>query len=318
MGFLHTNQLSKISLMPFGNMEEFRGSSVEVYQSCNPKLTGKYFGNRNRDEETPAILEIVIFGFDSKKEVNEIFIRFPNSDIYIPIIGGFGFCRGSMREGGGRNIIGEIIDPKIRKNRKGIEKQFMDYITINVHETELFLQFGYKEGEFNFLKRVAFHNLSQWDKSIKSSNNENILNEFYSRKYLKSPDFRSIGYGFITEQKDFIITDQSKYNFQYETIRCWYGNLSSMKEGKITNFARYRDGGTTTFDVLIDGITYNFFSPTPFDKDAKATWNNKEIIKLDETQIAVLLGVLQIQGIDILIEPEKVKLEEENSFYNEH
>ena len=305
---LYRTDLEKISQMPMGDMSEHKGRKVELYRSCNPDIIGRYFAG----DKGPAKFEVLVFEYHQSKE--RIFIRYPNSNFFIPIVGGFGTSRGSMMEGGGEDVIGEIINPLIRRG-----KHFVQYIGVNVHETEMFLQFGWNEGEFNFLRRIAAANMAKYDNFVSGENNDALIEEALGRKYIKIPDFRKIEYAFMTVDENFILTDRSVHNYQYETLRCWFGNSSGMKEGKIKNFGRARDGGSTKFQVVIeeDKETHDFYSPTPFNPELKATWDGKEIIPIDITRQEELIQVLKSQGVVMEMEIKKVRLEDQAKVYEE-
>jgi len=282
---LYQVDLEKISNMPMGNMAEFDERKIEVYSSMDPALTGNYFGD---SDHKPTEFTVVIFEYHHLHP--EIFIMYPKSDFFIPLEGGFGNCRGSMCQGGGTDIIAQLVSPEIIDN-----KHYPTYVTINKHENHLFLQFGFKKGEFNFLHRVALGNMKTYDKFIPLWNEETIENVL-SKKYVKFPDHRKIEYSYMTEDLDLILVDYPAHQFSYEGHRFWFGNLGTgMKEGKISNFIRARDGGTTNMDITIDGTIHKFYSPTPFNPDAKATWNGKELTDLNKDQIELLVASLGIQ-----------------------
>ena len=121
--------------------------------------------------------------------------------------------------------------------------------------------------------------------------------EASSRKYIPLPDSRTIAYAYRTQDGKILIVDQSAYNFKYETMRCFFGDFTrGIQECKIANyFARYRDGGTTTFDIEYNGEKMDFYFPTSFRKDGEATINKLSMAKLDDTTLSMVVFGLAIR-----------------------
>ena len=268
----------EISKMVMENMTTFLGRKVEVYRSTDMVATGQYF---TTDKE-PAYFELVIF--DYHQSMNMFYLRYPNTEYYIELTGLFSNSRGNMKKGGGRNKIEEIVQPRIFSG-----KQRMAYIGIMKHEDQAIIQFGYNDGDFNFLTRVSPILIGKYEC-------ESIFKEVFQRKYIPIPNYRSVEYSFKTEDNNYIIVDASVSNYSYDDLNFHYGNLESgMVRGTIINFTRYRDGGTTIFNVFIDGKDNHFYTPaTIFNDDRKPTWNGKKIEKVDATTLKLITKSLNL------------------------
>ncbi len=90
------------------------------------------------------------------------------------------------------------------------------------------------------------------------------------------PTVRRPEYLFRLADGNFLFVSADKYRFSYTSFRMWIGNGEEMKEIGVRYVGRYRDGGTT----IIQTDSGNFFSPTPFDTEKKATWNDEEMTRL--------------------------------------
>jgi len=169
------------------------------------------------------------------------------------------------------------------------------------HENHLLVELDSTyRGDFNFLERVAFVNPHPLDKNNEWKSDYDVYNEFIASKFIPLPDAKDIAYKFKTSDGNLIIVDQSAYNFTYESMRCFFGNIKDgIKQGKISGFERYRDGGTTNFDVTIDGIVHKFHSPSRLGKKADSynpTWDG---VTMTETEISNEI----ITGLGIMLAP---------------
>lgn len=92
----------------------------------------------------------------------------------------------------------------------------------------------------------------------------------------------------------YIYVSADKYNNSYESFKLFIGNGDNMRELPVRHVERYRDGGTT----YIETDEGTLFSPTPFDQDAKATWNQRVLVGVDplgydisETELGVFISL---------------------------
>ncbi len=79
---------------------------------------------------------------------------------------------------------------------------------------------------------------------------------------------------YVFKAKDnslWVYVDAAKLNYSYESYRLFVGSLKAMKEYKIKDVERYRDGGTTYITLKNGGV---LFSPTPFERNKPATLSN--------------------------------------------
>jgi hypothetical protein len=126
----------------------------------------------------------------------------------------------------------------------------------------------------------------------------NILDQ----EYVKIPELREISYAFYSPRYGkYLIVDHSEFNFQYNTMRLFFGDLTTgLKTPKIENFVRYRDGGTTLFEFDYEGERYKFHSPTKLGSAEKkhTTLNDSVIVELDENEKERFLRDLNIPYIN--------------------
>lgn len=91
---------------------------------------------------------------------------------------------------------------------------------------------------------------------------------------------------------EYLYVSSPKYDYQDEGFKAYLGTAGNMRELKISEVERFRDGGTT-FIHTDAGL---FFFPTPFNQEAKASLKPAqgdavEITKLDvrdQTSLAVI------------------------------
>lgn len=299
MGQLYSKDLEILNNFPKGSMKEFSHRKMEVYRSIDQVSTGTYF---NYPDKTPGYLELVVFDYSQKSP--NLFLRWINSNFYIPIIGGFGSTRGIIAEGGGRNVLQEMVSPSNKYFPE--EKPKMQYLTINKTDKHLFLQFGYNEGEFNFMERVAAINMMAYDKFVPSGGNDEICNSVFSAEYVKIPDFRRIEYAF-KDGDNILIADASTHNYQYEDIKFTHGNFTTgFKKGTVKDFERYRDGGTTNAKLLFGETIIEFHSPTPLKPDESATFDKRPLVKIPKEEIPDIA-----EKLGIFMEPQLMSIDEQ-------
>lgn len=129
---------------------------------------------------------------------------------------------------------------------------------------------------------------------------------FIDKKCLMVPiDLYSVVYTaqalFFSEPNEFLICVVPKYDFQYLNHRFFSVRDGVVKEYKITDLVRARDGGTTWIDLMDnDGNKFKFFSPSMFKKDFLQTWKDFEkgltsnlapVSKEQETELKTLIGL---------------------------
>ncbi len=286
---LYKKTLDAISYRATSTFENRLTESVEIYRSIDKKLTAQYFGDRDK----PTYFEIAIFHYNHSE--NEVYIKYPDTEFYIELYGGSGSSHGNMSHYTLRNILEEEIQPFVYEGV--LQPKSMK---LYKHETHLLVELESSySGDFNFLERVAVIKPHPLDK-IKEFGFD-VYNEFIHGKFIPLPDAKNIAYKFKTSDGNLIIVDQSAYNFTYESMRCFFGNVKDgIKQGKISGFERYRDGGTTNFDVTIDGTVHKFHSPSRLGKkadDYNPTWDG---ITMTETEISNEV----ISGLGIMLAPE--------------
>ena len=264
---IYKNGIEQLAQKPMKDMWIHTGRKVEVYRSSNIELTGQYYNRYYGDgEKETGFFELAFFQYEYGK--SQIFIRYPHSDFFVEMTGGTGSSWGTMTSTGGRNYSEEEVSE--RNDKKAMFELFK-------HETHALLKFDGMS--FNFLTRVE----EQTD-----------INEIFTRKFLPLPDKRQIAYAYITSDNKYIIQDRPVTNGV--PSRTWYGSITEgLKLARIENHVVYRDGGTTYFDLIVDGVTHKFYSPTPFDQDKKATLDGNAIRKMDDETLRVLIVALGIE-----------------------
>lgn len=263
----------------FGNLSEFEKRDVELFRSSDLNKTAIYFTEvKYKDrEKVSAFFELLRFGLEGGE--HQLYIRFPNTDHFIEMIGGgFGSGRGDMLVATGKNVWKDDDD-----NSR---------ITIYSQNNDLILLMGESDcvPEFNFMKRVA-----SYDKGNPFNRpypNETFVNysdieKALSMKYLKLPEnIRNIEYCYKTKDVNpkYFIVDYPAYNFQYNNHRFFIIENYIVIEYKITNFVRYKDGGTTIITVIDEiGNEHKFFSPTSLPEKTLCE-------KFDEYELVEVLG----------------------------
>ena len=255
-------------------MSQFKTRKFDVYRSANQTLTGQYF----TQDRKPAFFELIVFdyGWDG----HQFYLRYPETDYYVELRGHTGSSWGTMTECHLRNVVEEVINPYMYE---GVLRK--KNVTVYKHETEAIIMFGSATSGLNFLSRMV---------------NPDI-NEIMSREYIPLPTYRAVHYSLVTPDNNYIIVDADDNIFTYEGMNCYYGNLhNGIKKGKISNFVRYRDGGTTLFDFELNGETYSFFYPTRLGSTDKVpTWNDAPLIEMGDD-----LKTLICSQLDITLAPQ--------------
>lgn len=265
---INTKELAKIAHLATSEFIDRAGCNVEIYRSIDKRNTGIYFGP---DKLLEAEFEVVIFGYKYNKQ--SVYIRYPETDFYVEMIGGGGSSRGSMEKCHFRNILKEKIQPFLYKGVLKAE-------TESIYKHDNYAVYNLGSLEFNFLKRIA--NFNSYSYGDASYGNEYIV-EMLNRKFIPVPSERVIAYSFLTENDNIIIVDQDAHNFTYETMRCFYGKIEgAFIEVKMNDFQRYRDGGTTLFDFMLYDKKYSFYCPPGSKPLNKPTLNDVEMVPLSK------------------------------------
>lgn len=270
----------------FGSMSEFKDEKeIVLYRSSNPELTRTYYKDGD-------YFEILSIGYPGQG----LFIRYPGKEHFIRLFGGIGSGWGSMGGGSGKNVWCNKFDRDIQ---------------IFHHERDLCLKMGKWSSNVNFLTLVgkrtkdspAFYKNNPTSEKPRG---EDQLQEALDRQYLKLPlAIRTVAY--MKKLKDvneefFILIDYPTYHSSYETHRIrTIGKNRIIKEYKILEFERYRDGGTTEITLVDEqGDDHMFFSPTPFEKEKSSTWNGQELVDVTDEKERIFLMKL----FDIKLEPK--------------
>lgn len=116
-----------------------------------------------------------------------------------------------------------------------------------------------------------------------------------SAKLVELPQTRQSEYLAFSEDGSLVVyVSASKYKFSYESFRLFVGNGAEMREIKIQNVTRYRDGGTT----IITTNEGTFFSPTAFDK--ATTWLNNKLAEVRRNEIADTYNIVEDEDGTVL------------------
>lgn len=274
----------------FCDLSQFKQRDVELFRSSDQNETAIYFTEVEYEQrkKAKAFFEILRFGLDGGD--HQLYIRFPNTDYFIEMIGGgFGSGRGDMKTATGKNIW---------------EDKHKAPITIYSHNNDLILLIGRMDWtpEFNFMTRVA-----RYDKGNPFNSpypNETFINfkeieKALSMKYLKIPEsIRKIEYCYKTKEgtPKFFVVDYPACNFKYDNHRFFVIENEVVKEFTIKNFVRYRDGGTTIITVIDEnGIEHKFFSPTSLpEKTLCEKWDEIELVEATKEEKSKLTELLNL------------------------
>jgi uncharacterized protein YrzB (UPF0473 family) len=205
--------------------------------------------------------------------------------------GGLGSSMGDMMSSSGFNIW---------ENK--YKSQFMLYS----HNNDLLFLIGIKFSEFNFMKRVASYNKGNKFSTPypnETYNNYSDIEKALSMKYLPLPEnIRNFSYCCKTKDVNpkYFIIDYPAYNFKYTNHRFLMIENEILKELKIKNFLRCKDGGTTKIIVIDeDGNEHVFFSPTPLSQTQKhKKYDDIELIDATEVEKIKLLKILNMDLIN--------------------
>lgn len=274
----------------FENLSVFKKRDAELFRSSDLNNTAIYFTDvKDKDrKKASAFFELLRFGLEGGD--HQLYIRFPNTDHFIEMIGGgMGSGRGSMIESEGKNVW---------------EDAYCMPFKIYSHDSNLVLIMKGGISEFNFMTKVA-----HYDKGNPFNHpypNETFVNfseieKALSMKYLKIPEsVRKIEYCYKTKDAipKYYLIDYPAYNFKYENHRFFVIENDLVKQFEIKNFLRFRDGGTTIVNSIDEnGIEHKFFSPQtmfPTEKELSTTFDDVELAEatyLEKASLASLLGL---------------------------
>ena len=276
------NELDKVSMSSLGD----RG--VKIYRS-NPEITRKYFGNRDYDT---CIFELVVFNYAYGQP--EVFLQLPYAEFYIELVKNGESSRGMMSRASLGNPIGDLINGFYYEGKLSPEK-------FTLYQTDETTMIDLGVSDFIFLNKVAERINPLHGRSLDSiEGNESVINEMFSKNYVKIPNLRRIAYSCSAANGDEIIVDQSAYNFTYEDMRAWYrkGYQREFTEVKIENFVRYRDGGTTMFNFEHHG-KHEFFYPSRLGENSRRATLDGNVLQ----EVSIFDTNLLCDKLGIMLEP---------------
>lgn len=271
----------------FGLLSEFRRRDVELFRSSDRKNTGVYFLDRSPEEKQEAYFELLRFEYQYGD--HQLYIRFPNTDHFVEMVGGgIGSSIGNMISAKGQNPWGE--------------EWSMNFDIFSQANNLLFVN-GLK---INFMTKVASYGKGNpYNHPFPNEKYENVeeLEAALSMKYLKVPEhIRTISYCLKTndERPTYFLVDCPKYNFQYSNHRFFViKEDDTHEELKITNFVRYKDGGTTEIQLLsADNKVHSFFSPSSLGRAKQrlfSTFDRNELEEVTEEEKERLIRLLGIK-----------------------
>lgn len=93
------------------------------------------------------------------------------------------------------------------------------------------------------------------------------------------PDKDTIEYLARSPDSRFFVVHRPKKNWNYDYFRLHIGLESQLREAKVINVKRMRDGGTTYITYKLNEIDGSLYFPTPFKKEARPTdtYNGKTV-----------------------------------------
>ena len=266
--YVNESNLTKLKEFEKHSMSRFADREIKLFRSFDSQLVQKYHGDR----ENPGCYELIMMNY--KYAEPQYFIKYPYTNFFVELASGGASMNGVHEHITCSNPIKDFIDPYYYEDKLSHEK------------VEIF-----RFGERVMLMVDTFRH-DFLDEVL----NEDVLNQ----EYIKIPEFREIAYAFYCSTLDkYLIVDQSKYNFQYEDMRLFFGDtITGLHTPKIENFTRYRDGGTTTFTFECEGKHYEFFHPSPFKQDNLPSKLNEygltELTDADKTKFIKDMNILYL------------------------
>ncbi len=297
----------------YGNLSEFIGRGVELYRSIDEHNTAIYFTEHDEvpyedRENLKSFFEVLSFELDGGN--HHVYVRYPNENDFVEL---YGSCimngRGTMNEGEGENLY---------------SNQFSRKIKINKHDDYAVMFIG-ALGEFNFLKRVGYLEKKNpfQNGDTDKYHNYNEVKKSLELKYLKLPtSLYKCEYSYVIKEDEngddlkvydnnnfYIITFHPSFHYDYNNQKLFAGTINNMKAYTITDFKRYRDGGTTFITCKDDlGVEHILYSPSEFvnvsmegkDMIKHPTWDKselKEMSSFDANSIAEKLGIILSESV---------------------
>jgi hypothetical protein len=286
----------------FGKLSEFAFRDVEYYRSSDPYNTAIYHA-KDRDHHfdaddklSSAFYELLIFNYNGGDHT--IYVKYPHDEYFTEISGGSGGGNGSMTHGGGKNVWKDL--------KYGNQK-----VSYFKHDTNLLLSFGEFNSSFNFLTlmgRTCSNTYEYKHSNAQSSFGLGLIKNVLSCDYLKIPqDVRNIAYACKLEKENsYILVDYPAYNFGYMSHDFYFCENGIFEKMKVTNFSRARDGGSTWITLKDkNNVEHEFFYPTSFSTDKDATWDDKKIINIKETEKDLVASFVKMLGIELEPKLEK-------------
>lgn len=272
----------------FGELIEFKTHNVELYRSSDLNNTAIYFTELEDAErkDAKAFFEVLYFGLEDDNSHNLVYVRFPNTNVFVQMFGGYRGGRGDMQMGSFENVFAESY----KRN----------YTFFSFGETAML--YAKDLNEFNFMTKVASYDKGNpFNRPYPDETFVNFkeIEKALSMKYLKIPEsIRKIEYCYKTKDATpkYFVVDYPAYNFKYDNHRFFVIENETVKEFAIKNFVRYRDGGTTIITVTDEnGTEHKFFSPTSLpEKTLCEKWDETELILATETERQKLAELLKL------------------------
>jgi hypothetical protein len=251
--YVNEKNLAKLKEFKKHSMSQFADREIKLFRSFDSQLVQKYHGNR----ENPGWYELIMMNY--KYGEPQYLIKYPYTNFFVELASSGASMNGVHEHINCSNPIKDYIDPYYYEDKLSQEK------------VEIF-----RFGERVMLMVDTFRH-DFLDEVV----GEDILNQ----EYIKIPEFREIAYAFhSSDLGKYLIVDQSKYNFQYETMRLFFGDIKAgFNILEIKNFVRYRDGGTTSFTFIYEGKDYVFFNPSPLKQDnSPTTLNESKLVEIPD------------------------------------
>lgn len=246
----------------------FKERQVKLYRT----VVNNFSGN-----EQPKSFDILVF--DYMFGGHEVYIKYPNLDYFIEMVG----CTSSMSGDAG----------ELNVKDAWYTGEYKSEIKMYYEDDNMFVNF--RPGSLNFSFCKLIHT------SLGIIKNYDEINNALSKEYLKIPDsVRKIQYAYKSGDVDptYYIVDASEFNFCYDTCRFFIlDSRYNETEYKITNFERYRDGGTTYITISDCDTEHILYAPTPFAKNIPSTFDNNELVKLTEDEIEIIIEKLGIETL---------------------
>ena len=246
---------------------------IFLFRSADPTTTAIYCTNVDSEEIKKAYFEVLMFG--KMLSLSPIFIKAPWNDYFYRVTSGGGSQCG--------------IKTKIRGT-----SPWEDYVkeySLFIQDNSALIEYTTK---FDFLNLVA-------EKSENNKSNLSLIDEILNLNYLDFPNYMQINYACKDESGKIFIAYVPKYNYEYNNYKFFCITDNKPQEYKITQFIRYRDGGTTIITVEDNkGEKHEFFSPSRLAVKYNGTkdiciWDKNSLIYLSVEEKDVVAKLLEIE-----------------------